>query len=324
MFDSILVPLDGSQLAECVLPHITAIAHSFDAKVTLLRVLEKNQPGTSVQLFDLLNWQINKTEAALSLEKTKARLLASGLRARTAVLEGLVAEEITEYAQNQGMKLIILSSHGRSGLTQWGISSTTQKIILSAPTSVLIVRAQHQEGTLPGKSSKSPLYQRILVPLDGSQRAENVLTVITQLAHKNKSQIDIVQVVQTPEMARQMPPVPEDVVLSNRVVTRNRDEAGRYLDQLKSRSYLEGVTVQTHLITSDNAAAELHRMVEQQDIDMVTLGAHGYSGNSQWPYGSMVNNFIMYGKVPLLIVQDLPAKQELMPLEQSSREQTER
>jgi hypothetical protein len=57
---------------------------------------------------------------------------------------------------------------------------------------------------------------------------------------------------------------------------------------------------------------------------MVTLSAHGYSGNHQWPYGSMVNNFIIYGKVPLLIVQDLPAKQEQMPLELSSRERVER
>ena len=94
--------------------------------------------------------------------------------------------------------------------------------------------------------------------------------------------------------------------------TRNREEAERYLEQLKSRSYLEGIAVQTHLITSDNAAVALHQLGEQEHIDMVALSAHGYSGNHQWPYGSMVNNFIMYGKVPLLIVQDLPAKQELI------------
>ncbi|MDP3185976.1 MAG: universal stress protein [Anaerolineales bacterium] len=323
MFDLILVPLDGSQLAECVLPHVVAIARSFDAEITLLRMLEKNQAGASAQLFDLLNWQINKTKAALYLEKTKARFQESGLRARTTLLEGLVAEGITEYAQNQGMKLIILSSHGRNGLTQWGISSITQKIILSAQTSLLIVRA-HQQDIQAGELSAIPLYQCILVPLDGSQRAENVLPIITQLAHIHKSQIHLVQVVQTPEMARQMPPAPEDIDLSNRVVARNREEAGYYLEQVKSRSYLEGIAVQTHLITSDNAAVALHQLAEQEHIDMVTLSAHGYSGNHQWPYGSMVNNFIMYGKVPLLIVQDLPAKQELMSLELSSRERSER
>jgi len=323
MFDPILVPLDGSQLAECVLPHVVAIARSFDAEITLLRMLEKNQSGASAQLFDLLNWQINKTRAAYYLEEKKAHFQESGLRARTTVLEGLVAEGITEYAQNQGMKLIVLSSHGRNGLTQWGISSITQKIILSAQTSLLIIRA-HQYGVHSGESSETPVYQRIMVPLDGSQRAENVIPIVTQLAQFHKSQIHLVQVVQTPEMARQLPPAREDIDLSNRVVVRNREEAGRYLEQVKSRSYLEGITVHTHLITSDNAAVALHQLEEQEHIDMVALSAHGYSGNHQWPYGSMVNNFIMYGKVPLLIVQDLPAKQELPPPDVQASERAER
>jgi nucleotide-binding universal stress UspA family protein len=323
MFDPILVPLDGSQLAECVLPHTIAIARSFDAEITLLRMLEKNQADVSAQLFDLLNWQINKTKATLYLETIKAQFQTSGLRVKTAVLEGLVAEGITEYAQNQGMKLIVLSSHGRHGLTQWGISSITQKIILSAQTSLLIVRAS-QQYPQAGESSKTPIFQRILVPLDGSQRAENVLPIITQLAHSHKSQIHLVQVVQTPEMARQMPPTREDIDLSTQVVARNREEASSYLEQLKSRSYLEGIPVQIHLITSNNAAVALHQLGEQEQIDTVTLSAHGYSGNRQWPYGSMVNNFIMYGKVSLLIVQDLPPKQEPTPLELSSRDRTER
>ena len=323
MFDTILVPLDGSQLADCVLPHAVAIARSFDAEVTLLRMLEKNQAGTSAQLFDLLNWQINKTRAGLYLEKAKVQFQESNIRTRTKVLEGLVAEGITEYAKNQGVKLIVLSSHGGNGLTQWGISSITQKIILSAQTSLLIVRA-HQYSAYSGELSETPAYRHILVPLDGSQRAENVLPIITQLAQFHQSQIHLAQVVQTPEMARQMPPVREDIELSNRVVARNREEAERYLEQLKSRSYLEGIAVQTHLITSDNAAVALHQVVEQEHIDMVALSAHGYSGNHQWPYGSMVNNFIMYGKVPLLIVQDLPAKQEQIPSDVQSSERAER
>jgi nucleotide-binding universal stress UspA family protein len=323
MFDRILVPLDGSQLAESVLPHTVAIARSFDAEITLLRMLEKNQAGSSTQLFDLLNWQINKTRAGLYLEKTKALFQEARIRARMIVLEGLVAEGITEYAQNQGMKLIILSSHGRHGLTQWGISSITHKIILSAQTSLFIVRA-HQYGIHAGELSATPLYQRILVPLDGSQRAENVLPIITQLAHFHRSQVHLVQIIQTPEMARQMPAAHEDIELADRVVARNREEAGRYLEQIKSRSYLENIAVQTHLINSDNVMVALHQLAEQEHIDMVVLSAHGYSGNHQWPYGSVVNNFIIYGKVPLLIVQDLPSRQEPISSDVQSSERTER
>jgi len=322
MFDPILVPLDGSQLAECVLPHAIAIARPFDAEVTLLRILEKVQTGGFVQSFDLLNWQIRKTKVARYLETIQGRLQTSGIQTSTMVLEGLVAEGIIEYAQNQGMKLIVLSSHGRHGLTQWGISSITQKIMLSAQASLLIVRANRQN-TQADADSESPLYQRILVPLDGSQRAENVLPLITHLAHFHKSQVHLVQVVQTPEIVRQMPLAREDIDLSNQVVARNREEAGHYLEQLKSRSYLEGSAVQTHLITSDNAAVALHQLEEQEHIDMVILNAHGYSGNHQWPYGSMVHNFIMYGKAHLLIVQDLPAKQESTHFEFSSRERAE-
>lgn len=323
MFDSILVPLDGSQLAECVLPHAAAFARCFDAEITLLRILEKNQTGVTAQLFDLLNWQIQKTKASLYLEEIKGRFKESNIRVRATVMEGLVTEGITEYAQNEGMKLIILSSHGRHGLTQWGISSITQKIILSAPTSVLIVRA-HQQNIPSVELSTIPLYQHTLVPLDGSQRAEHVLPIITKLAHVHKPKIHLVHVVHPPEMARQMPPASEDIDLSNRVVARNREEAGHYLEQVKSRSNFHGITVQTHLVTSDHTATALYQVVEQEHIDMVILNAHGYSGKHQWPYGSVVNNFILYGKVSLLIVQDLPAKQELKPLELSSRERIER
>jgi nucleotide-binding universal stress UspA family protein len=167
------------------------------------------------------------------------------------------------------------------------------------------------------------MFKHLLVPLDGSQRAENVIPIITQLAQFHKSQIHLVQILQTPEMARQMPPTREDIDLSNRVVARNREEAGRYLEQVKSRSYLEGIAVQTHLIISENAAVALHKLAEQEQIELLALSAHGYSGNHEWPYGSMVNNFILYGKVPLLIVQDLPNKQEGIPLESLLREHSE-
>ena len=323
MFDTILVPLDGSQLADCVLPHVVAVARSFDSEITLLRMLEKNQAGTSAQLFDLLNWQINKTRSTLYLEKKKVQLEEASIRAKTEIMEGLIADGITQYAQDQGIKLIILSSHGRNGLTQWGISSVTHKIILSAHTSLLIIRA-HQYGNYSGELSETQLYQRILVPLDGSQRAENVLPIVTQLAQFHKSQIHLVQVIQTPEMARQMPPSPEDVDLSNRIVKRNQEEGQRYLEQVKARSYLEGITVKTHLITSDNASVALHQLAEEEDVDLIALSAHGYSGNHQWPYGSMVNNFIMYGKVSLLIVQDLPAKQEYVSPDLQTNERAER
>lgn len=307
MFDSVLVPLDGSLLAECVLPHAIAFAQAFNAKVTLLRVLDKRQGGDE-KLFDLLNWQILKTDAKIYLEKVAERLKEAEVETTEVVLEGMAAETITEFAQSHAMKLIVLSSHGHAGLSQWGISSVTQKIIYSAPASVMLIRArQPVTGEL---ILRERLYQQVMVPLDGSWRAENVLPTTTLLSRFHHSKIHIVHVVKTPEMARHMPLVREDLDLSNRIVARNREEAVRYLDQMRLHSPLTDIELQTHLLTGDNAAAVLHDLVESEHIDLVALSAHGYSGNHQWPYGSMVNNFILYSKVPLLIVQDLPIKEE--------------
>jgi len=314
MFDPILVPLDGSPIAECVLSHVVTLSQAFNAKITLLHVLDKNQEIVPPQSFDLLHWQINKTEAKLYLEKIGTRLQQSGLQTEAIVLEGPVAESITEFAQSQEMKLVILSSHGHGGLRKWGISSVTHKIILSAPTSVLIIRA-------PQLTSQT--YARILVPLDGSWRAENVLPMAALLAQHHNSQIQIVHVVKTLEMARHMPPIQEDIDLSNQIVERNREEARHYLDQVQLRSPLAGIDVQAHLVVSDNPSAAIHELIDRKQIDLVALSAHGYSGNNQWPYGSMVNNFILYGKVPLLIVQDLPVKDQTNPMDLRAKEHSE-
>jgi hypothetical protein len=75
------------------------------------------------------------------------------------------------------------------------------------------------------------------------------------------------------------------------------------------------------LLVSENSAASLHDLVEQESVDMVMLSAHGYSGGIKWPYGSMVINFIGYGTTPLLIVQDLsPDEVERTKAEMYARE----
>ncbi|HEY5157299.1 MAG TPA: universal stress protein, partial [Anaerolineales bacterium] len=92
---------------------------------------------------------------------------------------------------------------------------------------------------------------------------------------------------------------------------------------VRLHSPLEGIDVETHLLTGDNAASALHEFADQEHIDLVVLSAHGYSGNNRWPYGSMVNNFILYSKVPLIIVQDLPAKEEPVVNEMVPRKREE-
>jgi len=297
MFDHILVPLDGSSLAECVLPHVIAIANAFDARITLLRVLEHPRVPALSQSIDPLEWQLFKSEAEAYLNGVKTRLQDFGLQSRSALKEGQAAESIIDFAYRSDIDLIILSSHGQSGLSGWNISSIVQKIILRAYTSALIVRAyQSTDQDLANLG-----YRQLLVPLDGSQRAENVLPSTMILSRFYGSQLLLAHLVCTPELLSRTPLAPNEIEMVNQIIERNRQEATRYLEEIRSRS-TSGVDTRLHI--GEGHSIELHNLVEIEDVDLVVMSAHGYSGNPKWPYGSVTLSFIAYGTTPLLIVQD--------------------
>jgi len=305
MFNRILLPLDRSALAECVLPHSIAVARAFESQVALLHVMDMPREARWRNAIDPLNWQIRKTEAKTYLHEVDQRLQAAGLPTETHILEGFAAEQINGFSDTHTAPLIILSSHGQSGLSSWNVSGVVLKVILRARTSIMIVRAY--QPTPPEMTSLR--YRRILVPIDGSQRAECVLPMAITLARFHEAQILLVHVVKRPEMPRRTPPSHEDVELADRLVEHNQAEATQYLDQLRSR--IPG-DVEARVLVSNHIAATLHELVEQEMIDLVVLSAHGHSGLTQWPYGSMVISFITFGTTPVLIVQDLP-QDEIKP-----------
>ena len=317
MFDHILVPLDGSPLAECVLPHAVAMAQVFEARITLLRVLGRPPTAGRTRSIDPLDWHMSKAEAGTYLDGLTARLQETGLQTESALLEGKAAERVIEFARSHDVNLIILSSHGRSGLSGWNVSSVVQKIVLRAYMSTMVVRAYQ-----PAARDLTGLrYRRLLVPLDCSQRAECVLPLIATLARFHKSELLLAHTVSRPEMLYRTPPTQQDVKLANRLTERNRRAATKYLEELQSWLSSEEVDVQTRLLVSDNAAATLHELVERENIDLVVLTAHGCSGGTKWPYGSIALNFIAYGTTPLLIVQDLsPDELESTPAEVAAGE----
>jgi nucleotide-binding universal stress UspA family protein len=303
MFEHILVPLDGSPLAECVLSHTVALAQTFGARVTLLQAVERGRATGLNRAIDPLSWHIRKVEAEAYLDEIVARLQAVDLRTDKVLLEGLAAERIIEFAHDQDVSLILLSSHGQSGLSEWNINSVVQKVILRAYMPVLIVRAYQ-----PAISDLTGLrYRRLLVPLDGSQRAECVLPLASSLARFYDSQLLLAHVVSRPEVPRRAPLTQEEIELADRLTELNRREAVTYLEDLRSRLLSDA---QIRLLISEYAAAALHELVVQENVDLVLLSAHGYTGEAKWPYGSVALNFIAYGTTPLLIMQDLP-KEEL-------------
>ncbi|MDD5541558.1 MAG: universal stress protein [Acidobacteriia bacterium] len=299
MFKRILAPMDRSSLAECVLPHTVAIARAFESHVTLVHVMDSSSSATWHRALDPLNWQIKKAEAEFYLRELTLRLQELGVRTDKHILEGQAAEQVVEFSGAHNIQLVIVSSHGQSGLSGWNVSSVVQKIILRVHTSLLIVRAYRPTST----EATGLRYRRVLIPVDGSHRAECVLPVARALAHSQETEILLAHVIQRPAIPRRTRPTREDLELVDRIVGRNRTETIQYLDELQSQ--LSG-KVETRILVSDQAAVALHELADQEKVDLILLSAHGCSALSQWPFGSVVSSFINYGTTPLLIIQDLP------------------
>lgn len=301
MFDHILVPLDGSALAECVLPHVVSIAQTSEAQITLLHVLDPASGRDTFKIIDPWNWMSRKAEAAAYLRDVCVHLKDANLPFVTVIDEGYAADRIIQYAHDHQISLIAMSSHGQSGLSGWNISSVVQKVLLRAYTSSLIVPAyQTVHPDLTGLQ-----YERILVALDCSQRAEHVLPVAANLAAFHHSSLLIAHIVSKPIMPSQLPLTGVEVELMDQVVKRNQREAEDYLRRIRSRLSSELFDVKTYLVVSDHSVEALHELVERERADLLILSAHGCSGGRRWPYGSVTLSFIAYGAIPLLILQDL-------------------
>ena len=301
MINHILVPLDGSTLAECVLPHVCAIAHAFDERITLLHIVTLPPEGSNKLTIDSFDWLLRKRESKAYLDKISTCLHRNQLNVNAVILDGLAAQCIIEYAQIHDVDLIAISTHGQSGLSRWNINSVIQKVILGSYKSILLVRA-YQAQTL----DYAPIhYQRLFVGLDCSTRAEYVLPIALRLAQVYDAKLVLGTVVQKPELICRFLPADDDVEFAARVTDGNYSVASQYLEKVYSQFSCLGVDLQLRLIVSNKIATSLHDTVEQEGCDLVLLVAHGHSGECCWPYGSIATNFINYGSTALLIAQDL-------------------
>jgi len=309
VINHILVPLDGSALAECVLPHVIAIAPVTNARVTLLHVMQPLQSGREGSAVDPIEWHLQKQNSEKYLEHVASQLNGSGiLGVERMILEGGPASSVVDFARNNNVDLIVLSTHGQSGLSGWNVSSVVQKILLRSYKSILLVRAY-----LPASARMTKVrYKRLFIGLDCSPRSEFVLPFAISLAQFHKSQVILESVVEKPQAINRFPLSDEDTDLINKFVERNYQAATRYLKQLVTQFSMKELKLKAHVSTGDNAITVLHDMAEESNPDLVLLAAHGYTGERRWPYGSVTTSFIAYGNTSLMIMQDL-AKTEIHP-----------
>jgi nucleotide-binding universal stress UspA family protein len=340
MFKRILIPLDGSVLAEGVIPHAEQFARIFGSTIVLLEVLDPVSYHGYHYSVDPLSWQIRKAEADVYLngiaEKIRKDLVEGDaiksaskkeIRVEYAVREGKAAENIINFAQSEKIDLLIISTHGMGGLSRWNISSITQKVINLIYTPVLIIRAYNPVEPQSGRVH----YRGILIPIDTSRRAECSLPIGIALAKgenqtntepeakgtmtekappansKTKTKLFLTAVIKPPEL-----PVPEpypvDIEkLSKQLLDSSRKTVNNYLEDTKKHL---PVDCETRVVESSNISSAIQDLAgKEEEIDLVLLCAHGYSGESSWPYGSVARNYMEHGTKPVLVIQDIKRSQ---------------
>lgn len=302
MIKKIVVLLDGSPLAQRVLPHTLTFSKVFkEAQVTLLQVLEPKGKSETGRL-DPVDWQLRKVEAQAFLNAVQEEWNESQPVPEVKLLEGPAASRIIEYIDETNPDLVMFSSHGNSGLSSWNLGSVAQKIIERASRSFMLIPAyQHIEEPV-----EKARYQRVFVPLDGSKRAEFVLPVATRIAAKNDAELVLVHAVCPPQVIQRHTLKPEEEEALEKINRHNQVKADHYLARMAEQC---GPRVVTQRISGSNTVDALLDFVNNSDIDLVVMSAHGNSGETNRPYGSVVSSFITYGSTPLLLIQDFTQDQ---------------
>src|SRR5512140_755702 len=279
------------------------VRHWRNARVTLVHVMEPLQTGSGGPAVDPVEWHLRKQNSEKYLEQVADRLKDSGvLGVERTILEGNPANSVVDFARNNNVDLIVLSTHGQSGLSGWNVSSVVQKILLRSYKSILLVRAYLASSAEITKVR----YKRLFIAMDGSPRSEFVLPFAISLAQYHNSQLVLETVIERPQSINRMPPSDQDIEWLNKFVEKNSQAAARYLNQLVAQFSMKDIKITSHVSTGDNAVSVLHDVAEESNADLILLAAHGSTGERRWPYGSVTTSFIAYGNTSLMIMQDLP------------------
>jgi nucleotide-binding universal stress UspA family protein len=300
MFKKIVVPLDGSTLAERVLPVAARLAGHDGAQIVLLRAPVPDRAYLPAAAgFGLLYPEdylgaVN-TQAVEYLKVVQSRQTGHGFPITGEVVEGDAAGAIVDAARQSHAGLIAMSSHGYSGLTRWILGSVAERVLRDADCPVLVVR------------SSEPI-RRMLVTLDGSQISARVLEPALDVAQALGASITLLRVV--PELsAAELQELDEyETGLGQRLAQEHQEDAETYLGPVAETFSRAGLAVHT-LVRAGLAANVILKVVEQQAIDVVAMATHGRTGLRRWIYGSVTEKVLHNAACSMLVVR--PAAHEL-------------
>lgn len=295
----ILVPLDGSHLAERVLPYADAVARATGATLTLMTAVENNQEGVSARLPELRERLEHgaRDQATQYLERSAALLRAWGRTVSTLITSGRPAEEILDAAERLDAALIAMATHGRGGLQRWLVGSVADKVMRLSRRPTLLVRPTTDQGPLQPLS-----LSRLMVPLDGSPLAEQALPPAVEVARGAGGRLLLVRV--EPWVATTLAATGEAAALVNvaeleAVVAR---EAEQYLTDVRSRLPSE-LTVET-VVLRGSPAQELITYAEREQVDLTVMSTHGRGGLQRLVLGSTADRLVRAG-LPCLLVRPI-------------------
>jgi nucleotide-binding universal stress UspA family protein len=286
MFDKVLVTLDGSPLAEAVLPWVPVITGAAGSQeVTLFTVIEEGTPE-----------QLRVAEGYL---KSKADLLKKGAPGRGAAVPTVhvlaarspivgVASTILKFAEDGGMDLIVLATHGRSGFDRWSMGSVAEKLLKGADIPIFLVRSTETATMAPAQ------LRRILAPVDGSPLSEQAMPHVENLARSAGAEVSLLYVEAPPEPGVDHGP-------SATAQAQRRKELLAYLGTLLPGLAKAGRPVKRQ-IRMGHPAEEIINEVERSDADLIVMSSHGRTGIARATLGSVADRVLRTAPVPVLLV----------------------
>lgn len=299
MFGRMLIPLDGSKTAEDVLPYARRLAADARVAVELLGVVEmadiaediaSNQAAYAGAL--VREAVRNSTEY---LEKL-AQTFHNG-KVRCNVQQGRPEDIIIAAASADRATLIAMATHGRSGVTRWLLGSVTEKVLRGTVNPLLVVRA-------PGnsKTDGEAALRSVIVPLDGSDVAETILSPVAALAKALDLQVLLIRVygLPLPTYGGDDYYVPDYLELKDQI----RDEAEGYLNSRANLLRAQGVAEVSTVVIEGSAADAIIDLARKTPDNLVALSPHGRSGLQRWVLGSVTEKVVRHCQDPVLIVRE--------------------
>lgn len=295
MFDSILVPLDGSAFAEAALPPATAIASRGTGALDLVMV----QDPVPAYGYGALEEQPQawRAEYLAAVEEELASRI--GERVEYSLLVGSVTAELERHAGETDPDLMVLATHGRGPFSRFWLGSVADHVVRHSTYPVLLIRPEEdQELDL----SAEPNFDNILIPLDGSEEGETILDVAIPFGDLFDSEYTLTRVVHYPaEVVSSY--MPDTVHISEEIVESGKIEAEKYLEGVANKLRDDGYNVDIDVRVDVHPASGIQRAADELGADLIALATHGRGGVERTLVGSVADKLIRSTHLPTLVIR---------------------